>query len=207
MISWLGGDMPDDVQTDAPFNHYATENGPALADFSHAVRREVGAVAPQADLTVIGHSYGGATVGRAELEGLDADRVLHVSSAGAGAGVDELGDYPVADRDRYALTDDDDPIQYTQGANLGDGVGHGADPDQLFVELETGNYDDGTEIDDGAHSAVFTEDSDAWDNMVQLITGGTVDVRVAPDVDVHTGPFGGVTVVETPNGPQPLDID
>lgn len=207
MISWLGGDMPDDIATDAPFNHDAKDNGPALAEFSKAVRREVDAAVPGADLTVIGHSYGGATVGRAELDGLDADRILHVSSAGAGAGVDEVDDYPVPDRDRYALTDDDDPIQHTQGMSLGDDIGHGADPDRLFVELETGDYADGTEIDEDAHSAVFTEDSDAWKNMVQVITGGRVKVRVPPDVDVYPGPFGGAAVVETPNDPEPLDID
>lgn len=206
MISWLGGDMPDDVTRDAPFNHYAEDNGPVLSDFSLAVRREVDATAAGADLTVIGHSYGGATVGQAELAGLDADRILHVSSAGAGAGVDEPGDYPVADRDRYALTDDDDPIQHTQGIGVGR-LGHGADPDRLFVELATGNYADGTEIDEDAHSRVFTEDSDAWKNMVQVVTGGTVDVRVPPDVDVYTGPYGGAAVIETPNDPEPLDID
>ena len=207
MISWLGGDMPDGVGRDAPFNHYSKDNGPALAAFSHAVRREVDAVDTGIDLTVIGHSYGGATVGRAELDGLDADRILHVSSAGAGAGVSDAGDYPVPDRDRYALTDDDDPIQHTQGANLGDRIGHGADPDQLFVELESGNHADGTEIDDGAHSAVFTPDSDAWENMLQVITGGEVLQHVPPDVEVIVGAGGHPVVLETPNDPEPLDID
>lgn len=207
MVSWLGGDMPDSVVRDAPFNHYSRDNGPALAAFSHAVRREVDAVAPGVDLTVLGHSYGGATVGRAELDGLDADRVLHVSSAGAGAGVDDVDDYPVPDRDRYALTDDDDPIQHTQGTSLGGRIGHGADPDQVFVALESGAYADGTEIDDGAHSAVFTRRSDAWSNMLQVILGGEVLRHVPPDVDVIVAPGGQPIVVETPNAPEPLDID
>lgn len=206
MVSWLGGDMPDSVSTDAPFNHYSKDNGPVLAAFSQAVRREIDATAEGSDLTVIGHSYGGATVGRAELDGLDADRILHVSSAGAGAQVSDVDDYPVPDRDRYALTDDDDPIQYTQGANLGGRIGHGADPDRVFVALESGDHADGTEIDEGAHSAVFTPESDAWANMLQVITGGQVMLHVEPTRDVIVG-HGHAVVVETPNDPEPLDID
>jgi hypothetical protein len=35
-----------------------------------------------ADSTVIGHSYGGATVGVADRVGLETDRVLMIESAG-----------------------------------------------------------------------------------------------------------------------------
>lgn len=185
MISWLGGDMPDGVARDAPFNHYARDMAPALADFSRDVRQELDR-SPAADnrpsTTYLGHSYGGATVGLAETHGLDADRVLHVASAGMGHGVDDPSDLPESQSgvNRYSMTAPDDFIGMTQGRGWGDDIGHGADPDDFpgTDRLHTGDFsDDGGRIDGpvAAHSDVFTPQSDAWLNMLAVLTGGEAE--------------------------------
>jgi hypothetical protein len=53
------------------------------------------------DSTVIGHSYGGATVGVADREGLEADRIVMIESAGAGRGVFSMGDYHESETGRH----------------------------------------------------------------------------------------------------------
>src|SRR5690606_15905417 len=98
-----------------------------LAEFSRDLDLEIqrsGASDP--DVTVAGHSYGGAVVGRSELAGLVADRVLHIESAGMGHDIDDPSDLPASQRnvDRYSMTAPDDPISISQGTQLGDNVGH-----------------------------------------------------------------------------------
>lgn len=114
-------------------------------------------------------------VGTSELSGLDADRVIHVESAGMGRGVDGPGDF----------------INYVQGAP----GGHGADPDDFdgTTRLETGNYRNGDPISGfGAHSGVFKHGSGAWKNMLDGLTGGTVttdDYTETVVVPPHIGPY------------------
>lgn len=124
----MGGDLPDDIVQDAPFADYARDLGPQLAEFSHDVRQEIdhSSAAPNAQTTYLGHSYGGAVVGRAELAGLDADRVLHVESAGMGHDVQSPDDLPDSqdDVDRYSMTAPGDVIGDIQGMQLGDNIGH-----------------------------------------------------------------------------------
>ncbi|HET8615737.1 MAG TPA: alpha/beta hydrolase [Actinomycetales bacterium] len=93
--------------------------GPALARDVAGLR--TAAPGPTADLTVLGHSYGGSVVGAAELHGLVADRVVHVASAGAY--VDDVTRYPPSARrtQRFSMTAYDDPIRLSQGHGLSDG--------------------------------------------------------------------------------------
>src|SRR5690606_30121898 len=147
MISWMGGDLPDGVLGDAPDPKYSKELGPRLTDFSRDLRLEIDrAGADNARVTVAGHSYGGAVVGRAELSGLDADRVLHIESAGMGHDVHSGSDLPRSQRDvdRYSMTAPGDFIELTQGVQKG-GIGHGADPDTFdgTTRLHTGDKADG----------------------------------------------------------------
>lgn len=197
MISWVGADMPDrvagstgeevvkdlDREHSASVNTYSRIAGPRLADFSHAVRGEINDNAPRADITVAGHSYGGAAVGIAEKHGLDADRVMHIESAGMGANVTSPDNYTTPDRPRYSMTDDNDPIRFSQGLDIPawaehepsklDKLGHGADPDGFdgVQRLDTGTNADGSEYK-SPHSDVFNEDSTAWKNMMAVFTDG-----------------------------------
>lgn len=58
----------DAIIADAPDPSYAEAGGPALRDFAWGVD-----IPDTADSTVIGHSYGGATVGVADRVGLETD--------------------------------------------------------------------------------------------------------------------------------------
>ncbi|MGW1678634.1 alpha/beta hydrolase [Saccharopolyspora sp. NPDC002376] len=204
MITWSGGEQPDVVN---PFSNphdnatqtkHADKMGPDLATFSHELRSEVGRVQGDDNGTKItygGHSYGGATVGTAEQHGLDADRVLHIESAGMSEGVHSPDDLPKSQENvhRYSMTAPGDPIGIAQGA--GDlHIGHGADPDDFkgTTHLSTGRYPNtgdlpadkrGEVIEGGAsHSDVFTPYSEAWQNMYNVYTGGDVKLYEQPDM-------------------------
>ena len=195
MVSWMGGDLPDSVATDAPFASYSKDLGPRLADFSRDLDLEIGTSGSQARVTVAGHSYGGAVVGRSELSGLVADRVLHIESAGMGHDVRDGDDLPgsQSDVDRYSMTAPGDLIELTQGTQAGDDIGHGADPDTFdgTTRLHTGDRVDGT-LNTGfdAHTGVFERNSDAWRNMYAVFTGGVVETYRSPEYLYPRSPHG-----------------
>jgi hypothetical protein len=223
MVAWMGADLPDSVPKDAPFVNYSEDGGKKLAGFSHELRHEMRNSIPDKDvpITVSGHSYGGAVVGKGEEHGMDANRVLHIESAGMGHNVDSPDDYhnPNKHVARYSMTAPDDPIGSIQGKNgpdsLGLGnMGHGADPDEFpgVQRLETGRFSDdprylpdgkkpGSVIGgDGVHSDVFSPRSDAWWNMYNVHTGGQVEVYQDPvEYDTGHGKVKGPERVETPD--------
>jgi hypothetical protein len=189
-IAWLGMDAPDAVVHDAPFRDYAERGGPALRDFVAGL-----GVPPGADSTVIGHSYGGATVGVADRAGLDVDRVLMVESAGAGNGVWSVGDYREAetgrDIDHYTITAPNDPITFARtdrALQELSGLGHGGDPDTMagFTRLESGRF--ALDHPDPArrgrlvegHSDPMARGTTSWDNMVAVSTGSRVTPWTPP---------------------------
>lgn len=180
VISYLGGPMPQELVF-AVDNSYALNQADELASFVDGVR-----TSSSATITVAGHSYGGSVVGAAEVAGMHADRVLHIESAGAGPYVTGIDDYAYPDTPRYSMTAPWDPIGAIQGLQLG-GAGHGADPDTLagVTRLETGYVIAGDPSSGrleglGAHSGVFEKGSTAWENILQVMTGGLVGVEVPP---------------------------
>lgn len=195
MITWMGGDLPDSIVQDAPFANYAVDLGPGLADFSHDVRLEVERAGSDAQVTYAGHSYGGAVVGRSELHGLDADRVMHIESAGMGHDVEDADDLPSSQSgvDRYSMTAPGDIIGETQGTQVGDNIGHGADPDEFegTTRLHTGDKVDGS-LNTGlnSHTTVFEVGSDAWENMYEVFIGGTVDTYRSPHYEYVRSTYG-----------------
>jgi pimeloyl-ACP methyl ester carboxylesterase len=210
-IAWLGYDAPDSVLRDAPLNHYADEGGRALRDFVQGL----GVDGPK--VTLAGHSYGGAVVGAAEREGLLADRVLHVESAGAS--IDNISQYP-HQADRYSMTAPGDFIALVQGTvdadadNPSDDLGHGLDPDELpgAVRLETGRRD-ATDPHSpmlrgfSSHSEVFTEGSHAWRNMFEVMNGGKVLLYSPPRETFGYPAYGVVYPMEDPDfDPPRVDI-
>jgi hypothetical protein len=108
----------------AAYRDAADRAGPILARDVEGLR--MAAPGPAADLTVLGHSYGGSIVGSAEAHGLVADRVVHIASAGAY--VSDVHDYAAGEcgTRRFSMTTADDPVQLAQGAGFGslDQVGH-----------------------------------------------------------------------------------
>lgn len=234
VVTWMGGDLPDSVPKDAPFASYSYDLGPKLANFSHDVRMEIDhsdAGDQKVATTYVGHSYGGAVVGMSEAYGLDADRVLHVESAGVGHNIFTPGDLPdsQADVDRYSMTAPGDPIAATQGQqkttdvllpaqNVGPAAGmphpgalsHGADPDTFgdTVRLHTGNDENG-EIIRGlpAHGGVFAQRSDSFYAALGVMTGDEVEAYREPVYTTQYGPYGTSTSPQTGWGPgQTVDV-
>ncbi|GAB2952853.1 alpha/beta hydrolase [Micromonospora polyrhachis] len=188
VVLWMDGDLPSNLFPQAPSARYADDLGPRLAEFSQELRTEIAGSAAAGNgvqVTYAGHSYGGAVVGTAEQFGLDANRVLHIESAGMGHDVGGPADLRPVHQDvqRYSMTAPGDPIAWVRDVNIGN-WGHGADPDEFpgVVRLETGNYPDGRPLEGkAAHSDVLIYHSDAWWNIYNVFTGGAVvPVRSTP---------------------------
>jgi pimeloyl-ACP methyl ester carboxylesterase len=184
MVAWANGNFPQSLVTQAPDPSYSQAMAPDLASFSHQLRDQINqAAGPGNDVqvTYAGHSYGGAVVGLAEQDGLDANRTLYIESAGMGHNVwspSDLNDMQ-PDVQRYSMTAPGDPISYTQGIQLF-GWGHGANPNTFpgVTDLSTGNYPNGQPITGlAAHNGVFTPGSGAWQNMYDVFTGQSSDLQ------------------------------
>ncbi|MEU8639636.1 alpha/beta hydrolase [Amycolatopsis sp. NPDC048633] len=181
MVVWADGVFPQNPVVQGPDASYAQAMAPDLKHFTDDLRGEIASHAgSDVTLTAIGHSYGGATVGLAETQGLDVDRVLHVESAGMGHGVWSPSDLPASQAgvQRFSMTAPLDPIEIAQGNAWGlewTGIGHGADPDTFpgVTELETGRGADGSQLWGlSSHSDVLKPGSESWTNMYRVITGG-----------------------------------
>jgi hypothetical protein len=187
-ITYLGGPFPRGNPVtgvvDAASPRYALDMAPRLVAFSEDVDRTVDAVAATGrpiPVTYIGHSYGGSIVGTAEALGLTGDRMLYVAAAGAGVGVDDPGDWHNRNPDvlRFSMTAPGDFIEVVQGIPGGP---HGADPDEMpgVIRLATGHYDNGRLVaGPNAHTDVLNWPSDAWRNILAVITGDHEGIHVA----------------------------
>ena len=176
-VTYLGGPFPRGNPVtgvvDAANPRYALDMAPRLVAFSEDVDRTVDATGRLIPVTYIGHSYGGSILGTAEALGLTADRTLYVAAAGAGVGVDDPSDWHNRNPDvlRFSMTAPGDFIEAVQGIPGGP---HGADPDEMpgVIRLATGHYDDGRLMTGPqAHSDVLNWPSDAWRNILAVISG------------------------------------
>jgi Alpha/beta hydrolase len=184
-ITYLGGPFPRGNPVtglvDAANPRYALDMAPRLVAFSQDVDRTVDAFGRAVPVTYIGHSYGGSILGTAEALGLTADRTLYVAAAGSGVGVDDPGDWHNRNPDvlRFSMTAPGDFIEAVQGVPGGP---HGADPDEMpgVIHLATGHYDDGRLVAGWrAHTDVLNWPSDAWRNILAVITGDRERIQVA----------------------------
>ncbi|MGB3483516.1 MAG: alpha/beta hydrolase, partial [Mycobacterium sp.] len=185
MLTYLGGPFPTGSLAagviDAGKPTYALAMAPRLAAFSEDVDRAIAATGRQIPVTYLGHSYGGSILGTAEQLGLSADRIVYVAAAGSGVGVDDPGDWHNRNADvvRFSMTAPGDWIEAVQGLPISP---HGADPDTMpgVIRLDTGRRLDGSLMaGPAAHSAVLNEPSDAWHNILAVITGEWSALEVA----------------------------
>ena len=135
MFAFGGGRFPQHVHAVHP--GHSRDMGVDLAGFVNMLRSG----RQNARFVVTGHSYGGATVGRALLEGMHADVVLFISAAGMGRDVTSLDDFPAsaANTQFFSITPTRDFIRLAQGTNVGP-WGHGASPysDPRVTPLQSG---------------------------------------------------------------------
>ncbi|WP_051399563.1 alpha/beta hydrolase [Haloechinothrix halophila] len=185
-IAWLGYDAPDwdhSVASDIG----AKDGGDRLAADVDGYRAAAEAAGtPRQHVTVIGHSYGSATVGYAGMSGMDADDIAFVGSPGVGAShADQLGGATV-----WAGGNEHDPvIQGTNGTYFTeDGSSGPYDPDFGARQFDTDA--DANVVD--AHTTYYDQGSDSLRNLAHIATGddGAVTERsyleepVAPGLDV-----------------------
>jgi alpha/beta hydrolase family protein len=186
-ITYLGGPFPrgDNLAialSRAADPRFALEMAPRLVSFSADVDRTVDATGRAIPVTYVGHSYGGSILGTAEELGMTADRTVYLAAAGAGVGVDDVGDWHNRNPDvlRFSMTAPGDAIGLIQGLPGGP---HGADPDDMagVIHLATGSYDDGWPfVGPQTHTDIVNDPaSDAWRNVLAVITGDRAHIRVA----------------------------
>ena len=201
VFQWAGGHFPQSIP-EAMSTAYSHDLAPRLRDFAAGV-----AVPPGATLTVVGHSYGGATVGLAEAAGLKADRVLYVAAAGMGDGVSNLDDFPhTAGVPHYAMMSRNDMVVGLIQGREGDlHALHGQSTltAEGVTRLETGMIDGAdpgsTDIEDynvpgngmpaaiDSHSSLYTPGSTAFNNMVAVITGREAELYAEDQIIVAGG--------------------
>lgn len=189
-VAYLDGEFPQDIMTDAGRPHFALEMAPRLVRFCREVDRLIEIDCPGAEVTVVGHSYGGRIVGTAERLGLRADRIIYAESPDLGVSVRGPADWrapgPVR---RFSFTAPADPVELLQvrfglrrrgsHADLADGV----------VRLDTGFFDD-DELVYGTrgHGGVFDRDCGAFRAMLTVMLGGTAPLWREREIRArHTG--------------------
>ena len=184
-VAYLDGEFPQDIMADAGRPHFAEAMAPRLVRFCREVDRVMEIECPGAELTVLGHSYGGRIVGTAEWLGLRADRVVYAESPDLGVGVAGPADWrspgPVR---RFSFTAPGDPVELLQVrfglrrrwsvSDLSDGA----------VRLDTGYFADTGHHDDDnpghpelvygtrGHGGVFDRDCGAFRAMLAVMLGG-----------------------------------
>jgi hypothetical protein len=150
MFVWQGGHFPQDLE--------AVDAAPSQ-DLAPRLAAAVDALptVETTSTTVVGYSYGSAVVGLAESAGMSADRVMYVSGAGLGHGIEGIDEFPeTKDVPHYATLAPGDYtvglIQGVQGDLLGGQQGHGTSPLGAagVTRLETGYVDEARGQDSGA---------------------------------------------------------
>lgn len=174
-IVWLGYDAPDGLHN-ALSGDYARDGAGDLRDFTFGLR--AAHQGPDAQVTVIGHSYGSTVVGTADAmdgAGLAVDDIVAMGSPGMGYEadsrrpgwgpfkvdsplVDDISDMHIGKEHFWAGAAGNDPVTYTEV--------HGNSPvDWSF---------DGQRIATGSasgHSEYWQPDTESLRNQAYILTG------------------------------------
>ena len=170
-IVWLGYDAPDDIFPDALGAGYARDGAEALRDFTVGLREAH--QGPDAQVTVIGHSYGSTVVGTADAlagSGRAVDDIIAMGSPGMGYEsperqgwfdsplVDNVGDMHIDAGHFWAGAARDDVVSYTEA--------HGNSP----VDWSFGGQRITTEGANG-HSDYWKPGTESLRNQAYIVTG------------------------------------
>ena len=196
-FTWHGSPMPDFAPPqhviDPARRGFAEVGGPRLAAFANSLE-----LPAEADLVPVAHSYGAAVLGRAELLGMHADRVVYVAPAGIGHDATSTADFPNTRHSPHFVLQarNDIVVGWNQGSRIADvlGIGHGAahplrSPDIVRLEtghLEHGNPASGTIESTGgaeAHASVFAPKSTSVRNITAVVQGDPVSLYQENDVE------------------------
>lgn len=196
-FTWHGSPMPDFAPPqhiiDPARRGFAEVAGPRLAAFANGLQ-----LPPETDLVPVAHSYGAAVLGRAELLGMHADRVVYVAPAGIGHGAASTADFPNTRHSPHFVLQarNDVVVGWNQGSRVANvlRIGHGVahplrSPDIVRLEtghLEHGNPASGTIESTGgaeAHASVFAPKSTSVRNITAVVQGDPVSLYQENDVE------------------------
>lgn len=171
-IIWQGYDAPQSIP-DAPAQHYANTAAPLLADFE----KQITAAAPNAHITVIGHSYGSTVVGLAAADnGMSPEDLVFLGSPGVG--VDSASDLGVAPGHVWDGTAADDPVPWAPPVNPlhwdqnDPYVRFGVDPaSSQFGAIRFEVSDGPGYLDPSVHSDNWNSGSESLKNMGRIVAG------------------------------------
>lgn len=164
VIAWTGYDAPAGIEQgmralEVASPRQAEDGGRALHGFIDGLH-----VQTDAPLTLIGHSYGSLTVGKALSDGAQVTNVVFIGSPGTG--VDHVRDFPPGAAEHfYAGEVKGDPVATVQ--HFGDDP---TDDDFGAFVFDAGPGDSANPM--SRHSEYF-DDGAAIDNLVAISTGGT----------------------------------
>jgi hypothetical protein len=164
VIAWTGYDAPAGTEQglqaiEVASPRQAEVGGRALHSFLDGVQLQ-----SDAAVTLIGHSYGSLTVGKALSDGAQVTNVVFIGSPGVG--VDHIRDFPEGAAEHfYAGEVKGDPVAALQ--HFGDDP---TDPDFGTTVFDAGPGDSANPM--ARHSEYF-DDGAAIDNLVTISTGGT----------------------------------
>lgn len=163
VIAWTGYDAPAGIEEgvraiEVASPRQADVGGRALHGFIDGLHAQ-----SAAPLTLIGHSYGSLTVGKALSDGARVTNVVFIGSPGTG--VDHVRDFPPGAAEHfYAGEVKGDPVATLQ--HFGDDP---TDDDFGAVVFDAGSGDSANPM--SRHSEYF-DDGTAIDNLVAISTGG-----------------------------------
>ncbi|MFI9104001.1 alpha/beta hydrolase [Streptomyces fildesensis] len=187
---WLGYDAPQDVTTDSPFQSWADNGSPLLADYVNSLAlTHQGA----SHVTVIGHSYGSTVVGEsAAKHGMHADDIVVVGSPGLT--VDHASDLHMDPHHVWAGKMANDvviplsaPLDPSKWGN-DHSARFGTDPTSSDFGGRTFASGYGEPRPDKSHSDYWHDDQPSLANMTRVVTGHPQDVT-APSTAERDGNF------------------
>lgn len=207
-IAWLGYDAPTwDLSVASPDN--AIEGAANLVADVDGYRA---AADGQQHISVIGHSYGSATVGYAGMNGLAADDVAFIGSPGVGASnVDQLSSGP---GHVWAGATEHDPVVQGTSGDWFTADGSSTGPyDSSFGANQFGAADGGNALN--AHTSYYDPGSESLRNLANIATGNygevsdpnVLDSPLPPEVPGSNLPVVGPVIDATVNlGRETVDM-
>ena len=180
IVAWTGYDTPAGAALtphafEVVSDRQAEVGGDQLHSFVDGLRLETGAA-----LTLIGHSYGTLTVGKALVDGAQVERVVFMGSPGVG--VDRVGDFPPGAADEFFASE----IKGDVVATLEHFGSDPTDPDFGARVFDSGDGDGLTPI---SRHAEYYDDGIAIENLATILTGGTPTAGRTDVVEYLTEPM------------------
>jgi hypothetical protein len=168
VITWHGYDAPDSIPA-AMLDSYAEDAEPEVADFQEGLREARADDMSPSHNTIVGHSYGGTTIGRAaQHHDIPVDDMILVGAPGVDTA--NAGDLRIAEGHVWATADPNDPVPdtYAHGRDC-------TDPDFGARVFSSNAQTEGEPMQGGynvsSHSLYWEQWNPALNSIGRIIAG------------------------------------